>query len=619
MPATLELAYPPFPGLDGTDEDAHGRSIDPDPQLHPPTLMSPPLDPPTCLEPTPHTSPTQTVPPTPSPSTIVSPLNNIPPDISTHRALLFALDTPVQLTPTVWSRFWPFIDNVWCLHQRPIPNPSTGISKVYGGCRLNRKTNFPPPVIHENSRPRQRREGGTCKAKFRLTVYPDGRRVVERTGEQHSHTLEHIDGIKRNTGVRALVLDDFFKSWEAGGILAFLRDTSTSSPSRDILRDAGGLYLSRQEVQNILNGALKKAYPNQDVSTIKKQMDKYKNYTTCNFKGCSAQAFRDIKSLMEHRKSVHGLRSHDHSDKVYACPDKACWRRKRSKGFATVLGLEEHVKEKHAERAGELLAQGTGMGMGVGLGGAGCGSAGESNSQMDGGADGTVQDGEDTLLDGMFTHDPHTDMDDSNGTPLGLNLNTHLQSNSLTNLISNLPTLGHYLQDPSPITPDSSTEDVEQSHQHEPHHQEHAEMEPENQNIDMDMHQEMEMEEEQTPPLSHVEKENLKLRIQRLKIEREKLEREENLCMTSHRYQNLVHLTDRRYRPRPWTIRDTPSPSYLSTPLPLSILLLNRLLIPLLRIQFLLRLRLIATRCTSHTLRILILDLLRRGGGCRCR
>lgn len=76
-------------------------------------------------------------------------------------------------------------------------------------------------------------------------------------------------------------------------------------------------------------------------------MDKYKTYTTCNFKGCNAPAFPDIKALMDHRKAVHGLKNHDHSDKLYACPDKTCWRRKKSKGFATLLGLEEHMREKH--------------------------------------------------------------------------------------------------------------------------------------------------------------------------------------------------------------------------------------------------------------------------------
>ncbi|PSN61659.1 hypothetical protein BS50DRAFT_651034 [Corynespora cassiicola Philippines] len=295
------------------------------------------------------------------PALAASPLNTIPPDIATHRALLFALDTPVQLTDSVWGRFWPFIDNVWCLHQKPHPSPSTGIAKVYGGCRLNRKTNFPPPTIHENSRPRQRREGGTCKAKFRLTIHSDGRRVVERTGEGHSHTLEHIDAIKRNSGVRNLVLNDFFKSWEAGGILAFLRDTSAHEPTKDLLKGAGGLYLSRQEVQNVMNGALKKAYPGQDVSEVKKQMDKYKNYATCNYKGCNAAAFPDIKALMDHRKTMHGLKAHDHSDKQYSCPDKACWRRKKSKGFATLLGLEEHLRDKHGATPQDAAAAAPGL------------------------------------------------------------------------------------------------------------------------------------------------------------------------------------------------------------------------------------------------------------------
>jgi len=189
-----------------------------------------------------------------------------------------------------------------------------------------------------------------------MSVWPDGTRVVERIGsEAHTHDLEYIDGVKRNSGVRALALDGFFKSWEAGGILAFLRDASKAGAkegeiggaARDILRDAGGLYLTRQEVQNILNGALKKAYPGQDIGEVKRQMDKYRSYTTCNFKGCDAPPFPDIKALMEHRKAVHGLKTHDHSDKLYACPDKTCWRRKKSKGFATLLGLEEHMRQKH--------------------------------------------------------------------------------------------------------------------------------------------------------------------------------------------------------------------------------------------------------------------------------
>ncbi|OCK84032.1 hypothetical protein K432DRAFT_401489 [Lepidopterella palustris CBS 459.81] len=401
--------------------------------------------------------------PTSSTNLSVSPLNAIPPDISLHRNLLFALDTPVQLTPQVWEKFWPYIDNVWCVHQKPQgPHPS-GISKIYGGCRLNRKTNFPPPPVHENSRPRQRREGGTCKAKFRLTLYPDGRRVVERTGEEHSHTLEHIDSIKRNSGVRGLVLDDFFKSWEAGGILAYLRDTAVQE-GRDLLKEAGGLYLSRQEVQNIMNGALKKAYPGQDISEVKKQMDKYRTYTTCNFKGCAAPAFADIKSLMDHRKAVHGLKSHDHSDKLYACPDKSCWRHKKSKGFATLLGLEEHMREKHGPGGKNGDENGNGNGS-------------ENNNMAS------------------------TSHMDNMQVPMNLDtsLDPQLQSNIL-NMHNQLP---------DPITPASSTpgeEGVPHPHPH-PHQRQHPQQDAEQ-------------------ALTDLERESMQLRVKRLEIERAKLDHE---------------------------------------------------------------------------------------------
>lgn len=185
----------------------------------------------------------------------------------------------------------------------------------------------------------------------------------------HSHDLEFLDAVKRCSGVRGIVLDPFFKSWEAGGILAYLKDSAagvvesgdgegehqdgagggaTSSGSEFV--DAGGLHICRQEVQNILNSAIRRAHPGQDVSFVKKQMDKYKKFVTCTNKGCNASAFPDIRALMEHRKQAHGVKIHDHSDKLYGCPDKTCWRKKKSKGFSTLLSLEEHVKEKHPER-----------------------------------------------------------------------------------------------------------------------------------------------------------------------------------------------------------------------------------------------------------------------------
>lgn len=36
-----------------------------------------------------------------------SPLSRIPLDIAHHRAMLFALDTPVQFDQHAWERYWP--------------------------------------------------------------------------------------------------------------------------------------------------------------------------------------------------------------------------------------------------------------------------------------------------------------------------------------------------------------------------------------------------------------------------------------------------------------------------------------------------------------------------------
>jgi hypothetical protein len=153
--------------------------------------------------------------------------------------------------------------------------------------------------------------------------------------------LDYIDSIKRNSGVRSLVTDPFFNSWEAAGILAYLRDPEHYINGKDMLTEAGGKYLERREIINVFTQTLRKAYPGLDVTELKKQQDKYKSMKTCNFKGCN-RAFADSKELTAHRKQAHAERRHDHSDKLYTCPCKNCHRRKRSKGFETLNQLREH-------------------------------------------------------------------------------------------------------------------------------------------------------------------------------------------------------------------------------------------------------------------------------------
>jgi hypothetical protein len=83
-----------------------------------------------------------------------------------------------------------YIDNIWCLHNRhdaidALTNGKT--NKFWGGCRLQRRwdhsNNNTPP---KGMRNRVRRETGTCQAKFKLTVMPNGVHMLERsTKDEH--------------------------------------------------------------------------------------------------------------------------------------------------------------------------------------------------------------------------------------------------------------------------------------------------------------------------------------------------------------------------------------------------------------------------------------------------
>jgi hypothetical protein len=153
--------------------------------------------------------------------------------------------------------------------------------------------------------------------------------------------------VKRNSGVRSLVLEPFFSAWEPASILAYLRDPEHHLDGKDMLNEAGGKYLERREIMNIFAQNMKKTYPGLDISDVKKEQEKYKSVKMCNFKGCNL-AFPDNKSLTAHRKQAHIEKKHDHSEKLYTCPSKQCHRRKKSKGFVSMAGLKEHqIRMEH--------------------------------------------------------------------------------------------------------------------------------------------------------------------------------------------------------------------------------------------------------------------------------
>lgn len=94
--------------------------------------------------------------------------------------------------------------------------------------------------------------------------------MLEKFGNAtHSHDLDFIDSVKRNSAVRKIILHDYFRSWDPGAILAYLRDPAQEVNGRNILKEAGGQHISRSEISNVMTAALKKANPGQDPFQIK--------------------------------------------------------------------------------------------------------------------------------------------------------------------------------------------------------------------------------------------------------------------------------------------------------------------------------------------------------------
>lgn len=157
---------------------------------------------------------------------------------------------------------------MWCVHDTKIrPSYDTGIPYVRGSCRLHRKPNETRAKVTA----KKPREGaGTCHAKFQLSFLPDGSRILEKVDDtSHSHDLGYIDSIKRNSAVRKAILHDYFRGWDPAAILACLRDVAHNAGNRDLLKEAGGYYIDRNEISNVWRSAMKRARPGQDPHEIR--------------------------------------------------------------------------------------------------------------------------------------------------------------------------------------------------------------------------------------------------------------------------------------------------------------------------------------------------------------
>lgn len=187
----------------------------------------------------------------PMPKRNINDLRFPPPYLSEMRQRLFEVGKQIELKVDEFERYWPFIDNVWVRQHRAGTDRSGRVTTDYYACRLQRPTYTPRK---SDARPegkplrkKQTREGGTCQMRIK-TVRFDGafsKYTITKVGDhEHTHDLDHMDRIKRNTVVMEIARAEVMKGFMPASVFTIMSEDDAK------LAAAGGRYLNRNDVRN---------------------------------------------------------------------------------------------------------------------------------------------------------------------------------------------------------------------------------------------------------------------------------------------------------------------------------------------------------------------------------
>jgi hypothetical protein len=185
---------------------------------------------------------------------IVMLLSN-PADLTTWRQRLFSLDNEVKLFPGEFEEIWPYVTNFWSrqiIGKHTRDNPTQRIDTYY--CRLFRKQQMSSKG--QGLRKKGIRVAPQCGMKLQLTEQYSPDRVLQyvtvtRFGpcQEHNHTLEYMDEIKRNQKLMDIAGHEVSNGYQYAAIARTM--TGRLRPEAEqALIDAGGLFFDRQDVKN---------------------------------------------------------------------------------------------------------------------------------------------------------------------------------------------------------------------------------------------------------------------------------------------------------------------------------------------------------------------------------
>ena len=176
-----------------------------------------------------------------------------PPNLARIRRVLFECKDPIEISLEEFETYWPFIDNVW-VKQRSNSSKEGHCTTDYYMCRLRRPTHRTSETrpLPEGKRPRKKRvrEGGICNFQIKVVRFEGTYSTVTiaRTpgsSDAHSHDLDHMDQVKRNSGLMEYVRRESVKGYLPSSIYTKFQEEPGA------LREAGGHFLNVTDVRNI--------------------------------------------------------------------------------------------------------------------------------------------------------------------------------------------------------------------------------------------------------------------------------------------------------------------------------------------------------------------------------
>lgn len=180
-------------------------------------------------------------------------LINPPKDLARIRQWLFEIKDKIELQVDEFEKFWPYVDNVWVRQHKAGADKSGRVVTDYYACRLQRPTYTPKPSSTprkegQPTRKKQIREGGTCQMRLKTVRYDGGYSgyTIVRIGDEmeHTHSLDHIDAIKRTSVMMEIARSEVMKGYMPASVFTVMNEDLGK------LAASGGKFLSRNDVRN---------------------------------------------------------------------------------------------------------------------------------------------------------------------------------------------------------------------------------------------------------------------------------------------------------------------------------------------------------------------------------